>query len=174
MPRGEWKELDLRDASEGSRRTMDIDLTFELEVSGGDERAFECGVALVTGERKYTKMLLKGSVQGRGDDIKVSKLEMWVDRRQTGGGTHASMQGGAATLPEGAIGGKIPLRILVDNSVLEVFAGEGRVRSTSRIYPAGDGDWSLSVFSDSDEEVDISVTADVWEMGKAWVQDIEF
>ncbi|XP_022131914.1 beta-fructofuranosidase, insoluble isoenzyme CWINV3-like isoform X2 [Momordica charantia] len=67
---------------------------------------------------------------------------------------------------------KISLRTLVDHSVVESFAGEGKTCITSRVYPtlAVDKDARLYAFNNGTQSVVIS-SLNVWNMSKAQINE---
>ncbi|CAD7702579.1 unnamed protein product [Ostreobium quekettii] len=152
-------------------RQMDVSATFKLSDEASAEvssTGFKVGVAVTHGRTgALTSVFLNGSLSAGGGG--VEELEMWVDRSATGGATSANLQGGRVTL--GGVAKEVTLRLLVDRSVVEAVGQGGRVRATSRVYPAGRGDWGLELFN---EGAAGSVVAGVeaWEMEGAFVDDL--
>lgn len=108
-------------------------------------------------------------LQGKEEETLVgytaSPAEVYVDRRKSGDvDFHATFPGRhSARLREED--GRIEMRIIVDRSVVEVFAGGGRVAITDRVFPHPDST-GLSLYSLGGEaHVD---ELEVWKLRSAW------
>ena len=91
--------------------------------------------------------------------------EVYVDRTKSGEADfHESFAGrhSARLDPEN---GAVDLRILVDRSVVEVFAGHGRVAITDRVFPRPGGD-GLTIYSTGGEARIVSLNA--WKLRSGW------
>ena len=107
-------------------------------------------------------MTVLGNATGqRGTRIQYVKATgiLQVDRTTSGNtGFSGAFSGGAAatvTLTDG----KLPLRIVVDGSSVEVFASDGRVVISSLVFPAA-GDDKVGLFAGGGKAtaVNVSVT----------------
>jgi sucrose-6-phosphate hydrolase SacC (GH32 family) len=123
-------------AAEGvAGQALDLEAVFELPPPGAGAREF--GLKVRTGPGEETVV---------GVDAAAGRL--FVDRRRSGRtGFHKDFTAnGRETAPLPAEGGRgaarvVRLRVLVDRSSVEVFAGGGRVAITDQIFPspASDG-----------------------------------
>lgn len=108
-------------------------------------------------------------LQGSGEETLVgyatSPSEVYVDRTRSGADSfHETFAGRhAARLPRAD--GRIDLRVLVDHSVVEVFAGEGRVAITDRVFPSPSST-GLSVYSAGGDARIVRLSA--WRLRSAW------
>lgn len=155
--RGE--KLELRDASvaEANRKIAaagfagDV-LEIEAEIEVGDSE--NIGLRLLAGGDEETLVGFTATPAEVYLDRTNSGL---VDFHETFAGRHS-----ARLRPEG---GRLRLRILVDRSVVEVFAGGGKVAITDRVFP-GPESTGLSLYDESGSARVASLTA--WKLRSAW------
>lgn len=108
-------------------------------------------------------------LQGRTEETLVGfttrPAEVYVDRTKSGRvafhETFAGRHAARLELPDG----RLRLRILVDRSVVEVFAGGGRVAITDRVFPQPTS-VGLSLYAKGGEARLASLTA--WKLRSAW------
>ncbi len=79
--------------------------------------------------------------------------------------------------PRGVLATDLRLHMLLDRSLIEIFALGGRGRVASRVYPAGmlHPEWSLSVFGGFgglDSAGAPNATVQLWNMSECWVESI--
>ncbi len=108
-------------------------------------------------------------LQGEGEETLVgytpSPSEVFVDRTRSGNvAFHRSFPGRHSARLQLA-DGRVELRILVDHSVVEVFAGGGRVAITDRVFPEPSST-GLAAYSEGGEARIDSLSA--WTMNSAW------
>ena len=64
------------------------------------------------------------------------QAELYLDKSNCGKFTDPVIEGGSIPLPsKGVYGSGLELNILLDHSLIEIFALGGRARISSRIYP---------------------------------------
>ncbi len=155
------KSLALRDTSiaEANRMLADagfsgdvLDIEAEIEVGDGKEVGFRV-------------------LQGEGQETLVgfsdSPAEVFVDRTNSGeSGFHDTFPGrhAARYQPDD---GRVSLRILVDRSVVEVFAGGGRVAITDRVFPDPTST-GLSLYAEGGEARLVNLRA--WKLKSVWTE----
>ncbi len=127
-----------------------MDLRAELDVGGAKEVGFRV-------------------LQGAGGDTLVgfgaSPAEVFVDRSRSGEvGFHETFPGRHSARFR-ASGGRVVLRILVDRSVVEVFAGGGRVAITDRVFPSPSST-GMSLYAVGGSARVVSLVA--WKLRSAW------
>ena len=108
-------------------------------------------------------------LQGAGEETAVgfsrAPDEVYIDRSKSGAtGFHETFPGRHSARLRPA-GGSVALRILVDRSVVEVFAGGGRVALTDRVFP-DPGSTALSLFEQGGTARLKSL--DAWQVRSAW------
>ena len=108
-------------------------------------------------------------LQGEGEETLVgftaSPSEVYVDRTNSGeGGFHDTFPG-RHTARLQPVDGRVSLRILVDRSVVEVFAGGGRVAITDRVFPKPSST-GMSLFAEGGDAHVASLEA--WNIRSAW------
>ena len=107
-------------------------------------------------------------LRGAGETLvgfTAAPAEVYVDRTKSGEAAfHESFPGrhSARLKPDSGI---VELRILVDRSVVEVFAGRGRAVITDRVFPQPSSD-GLSLYSRGGEARIVSLNA--WKLRSAW------
>lgn len=144
----------------------------------GGHSAFETGITLTHDSLTSTSVLLRGSMgQSNSGVWTVTSLGMFVNRTLTGGATNVTYQegldGGAVSLPEGGLAlDGLRMRVLVDHSLLEVLANDGRGRIASRIYPLSDHNWTVSLFATLQSAASVCVEAAVFAMESCWVASV--
>jgi sucrose-6-phosphate hydrolase SacC (GH32 family) len=158
--------LTLRTTTEGIR--LFIDPVKELESLRGrrpavNESALPPGqnpLSAVSGELFDIEAEMElGSAKTVGFEIRGHKVEYSVaDKRLT------ALERSAPLEPTD---GRIRLRILVDRTSLEIFAGDGRISMASCFLPEADNK-RLAVYADGGQAKIRSLN--VWEMKSAWEQ----
>jgi sucrose-6-phosphate hydrolase SacC (GH32 family) len=146
-------------ASQGvAGQALDIEAAFELPAPGAGAREF--GLKVRTGAGEETVV---------GVDAAGGRL--FVDRRRSGrAGFHKDFTAnGRETAPLPAERGRgatrvVRLRVLVDRSSVEVFAGGGRVAITDQIFPSPASD-GVALYAEGGEARLVSLEA--WPMGAA-------
>ena len=111
--------------------------------------ALDVSLTLVPGDAAVSGVIVLGNATGqRGTRIQYVKETgiLQLDRTASGetGFSPAFSGGAAATVP--LTDGKLVLRIVVDGSSVEVFAGEGRAVISSLVFPAA-GDDKVVLFA---------------------------
>ncbi|KAL3134801.1 hypothetical protein ABBQ32_007784 [Trebouxia sp. C0010 RCD-2024] len=169
--------------SSNDGRQLDIVLKITLQpappaAAPGSTSAFETGIILTHDSLTSTSVLLKGSMgQSNSGVWTVNSLGMFVNKALTGGATNVTYQGGweggAVSLPEGGLAlDGLKMRVLVDHSLLEVFASDGRGRIASRIYPLSVDSWTVSLFATLQSAASVRVEAAVFAMESCWVGSV--
>lgn len=162
-------------------RQLDIVLSISLTppaTAPGNNSSFETGIILVHDSMMSTRVLLNGTIhQANSSTWTVNSLGVFVNKTMTGGATNTTYQGGyeggAVSVPSGGLAmDELQLRVLVDHSLLEVFANGGRGRVASRIYPLSSNSWTTSLFVASQSVVGVSVQASVYAMDSCWVESV--
>ncbi len=126
--------------------TLEIDV--ELEI--GD--ASEVGMAVRVGGEEKTRIGYTAAME-----------EVWVDRTKSGVVDFHENFSGIHSARLKPIDGRVRLHVLVDSSSVEVFANDGRVTLTDRIFPSSNSrSWSL--FGDGARVVRL----DAWKLKSAW------
>ena len=95
----------------------------------------------------------------------------------TGGATNVTYQGGfeggAVSVPrDGLALDDLSLRVMVDHSLLEVFANDGRGRIASRIYPLSSNAWTVALFAVLQSAAVVNFDTAVYAMESCWVASI--
>lgn len=164
-------------------RQLDIVLNITLtpppaaSVSGSNS-TFETGIILTHDSTASTRVLLNGTIiQSNSSVWTVNSLSVFVNRTLTGGATNVTYQGGfeggAVSVPGGGLAlDDLSLRVLVDHSLLEVFANYGRGRIASRIYPLSRDRWTAAVFAVLQSAASVTVDAAVYAMESCWVASV--
>lgn len=169
----------------------------EKDEASEEPHAFCVGAIVKTGNGTQTSVTISGKAEPRGPDGEMWVLEadVHVDRSLSGGMSNTKRQGGPIKLPPGGQSASdvLQLHLLVDNSVLEVYAAGGRGVITTRIYPLTSEDiaWGVSTMhchnnaavsdaaadgvggesSSCDLEVNL-VQGQVWRLGSCWVDEL--
>ena len=126
-------------------RQLDIVLNITLTPphaasDSGSSSTFETGIILTHDSTTSTRVVLNGTISQSNTSVwAVNSLGVFVNRTLTGGATNVTYQGGfeggAVSVPRsGSALDDLSLRVLVDHSLLEVFANEGRGRIASRPF----------------------------------------
>lgn len=166
-------------------RQLDIVLNITLtpppaasDPGSSSSSTFETGVILLHDSATSTRVLLNGTIsQPNGRVWTVTNLGVFVNKSLTGGATNVTYQGGleggAVSMPSGGLAlGDLSLRVLVDHSLLEVFANEGRGRIASRIYPLASGNWTAALFAVLQTAAGVTVDTAVHAMESCWVASV--
>ncbi len=162
-------------------RQLDIILNITLTAptsASGINSTFEAGVMLIHDSTTSTKVLLNGTLtRANNTTWAVSSLGVFVNRALTGGATNTTYQGGfeggAVSVPGGGLAlDDLQLRVLVDHSLLEVFANQGRGRIASRVYPLTNDSWTVSMFATMQLAGSGLLSAAVYAMDSCWVDSV--
>lgn len=127
-----------------------LELIAEFEVGDADV----VGLKVRTGEGEETLV---------GYD--VASREVFVDRTESG---EVDFHPGFAARHAGPLAaedGRVRLRVFVDWSSVEVFAGDGQTVITDRIFPSPESD-GVALFAEGGTARLVSL--DVWELASAW------
>ncbi|DBB18751.1 hypothetical protein WJX82_009075 [Trebouxia sp. C0006] len=162
-------------------RQLDIILNITLTPptnTSGINSTFEAGVMLIHDSITSTRVLLIGSMtRVTSTTWAVSSLGVYVDRTLSGGATNTTYQGGheggAVSVPSGGLAlDDLQLRVLVDHSLLEVFANQGRGRVASRVYPLSNDSWTVSMFATMQLAGSGVLSAVIYAMDSCWVDSV--
>jgi levanbiose-producing levanase len=124
--------------------------------------ALDISLTLVPGEAAVSGVTVLGNATGqRGTRIQYVKETgiLQVDRTTSGNTGFSGAFSGGAAATVALTDGKLPLRIVVDGSSVEVFASDGRVVISSLVFPAA-GDDKVGLFAGGGKAtaVNVSVT----------------
>lgn len=103
------------------------ELDIELEIAVADEKPIE--LAVFKGEQESTVV-----------GYSPTEKQLYIDRRQSGVVDFHPAFAGVYRAPLSLRDGVLRLRVLIDRSSIEVFADDGVVVSTNRIFPSPDSD----------------------------------
>jgi len=127
----------------------------QLTIANGNRKldatgtALDISVTLVPGDAAVSGVTVLGNATGqRGTRIQYVKETgiLQIDRTASGNtGFSEAFSGGAAAVVA-LTDGKLPLRIVVDGSSVEVFPGDGRAVLSSLVFPAA-GDDKVGLFA---------------------------
>ncbi len=180
------RELRLRRFPEGLRlvqqpareveglRTTSLSMV-EASVKEANERIAEAGFE---GDKLEIQAVIEARdaqqvgfrvLQGRDEETLIgysaSPSEVYVDRTKSGNVQFHETFPGRHSARLQPLGGRVDLRIIVDRSVVEVFAGGGKVAITDRVFPRPDST-GLSLFAeDGDARI---VRLDAWQLRSSW------
>ena len=108
-------------------------------------------------------------LQGDSEETRVgfttAPAEVYIDRTQSGAAEFHETFAGRHAARLAPVNGMVELRILVDRSVVEVFAEDGRVTITDRVFPQP-GSTGVSLYSEGGEARIVSL--DAWTLQSAW------
>ena len=164
--------------SSNNGRQLDIVLNITVKpptAASSSNSTFEVGIILNHDSTASTRVLLNGTFyQASSSNWTVNSLGVFVNRTATGGATNTTYQGGfeggPVSVPSGGLALEdLKLRLLVDHSLLEVFADEGRGRIASRIYPLASDNWTVSLFAKLQADASTTVQTAVYAMDACWV-----
>ncbi len=127
-------------------------LELELVVAVGDAR--DVGVRLLQGGDEQTVV-----------GFTASPAEAYIDRSESGRVDFHESFAGRHSARLTPADGHVRLRILVDRSVVEVFAGEGEVAITDRVFPSPTST-GLSLFERGGSARVVSL--DTWKLKSVW------
>lgn len=171
-------------SNDGRQLDIVLNITLTPPPAVSDPRAssssstFETGVILMHDSATSTRVFLNGTIsQPNGGVWTVTSLGVFVNKTLTGGATNVTYQGGfeggAVSVPSGGLSlDELSLRVLVDHSLLEVFANEGRGRIASRIYPLASGNWTAALFVVLQSAAGVTVDTAVYAMESCWVASV--
>ncbi len=95
----------------------------------------------------------------------ASPAEVYIDRSKSGRVDFHESFAGRHSARLTPADGRFQLRILVDRSVVEVFAGEGEVAITDRVFPSP-ASTGLSLFERGGRARVVSL--DAWKLKSVW------
>ena len=148
------RDLSVREANDRIRREGfsgdSLELRAVLDVGSADDLGLR---------------VLQGDAQETVVGFTASPAEVYVDRSKSGNVEFHDTFAGRHSARLAAPDGRLQLHVLVDRSVVEVFAGEGRVAITDRVFP-DPSSTGLSVFAKGGEARVVSL--DAWQMRSAW------
>ncbi|MEW5308893.1 MAG: hypothetical protein WDW38_000814 [Sanguina aurantia] len=181
---------------------VDASFLLKLPAGASGVINFEVGITLWTGPGQRTRFLLNGTgspqpasrcspptapaaatttstLNPSADPSHcyvTHDLAVWADRSESGGLTNTSIShGGPVDLPTSGLDleSSLPLRVLIDHSVVEVYALVGRGRVTSRVYSLeAETAWGLQVFGRvGGSGFSMQAQVQVYEMDSCWVTD---
>lgn len=154
-------------------RQLEILALFNLTASG----AFSVAASVELGGGARATATLNGTAaDASGGGRAVTSADLWVDTRAAGGATQGALWGGPLALPPGGVpAAGLELRVLVDHSLLEVFALGGRQRAAVRVYPLDpSASWGASMLAGDDASAAaVQAAATVWEVDGCWVDELE-
>ena len=157
---------------------LNITLTSSPSSLSASNSTFETGVMLTHDSTTSTQVTLNGTLsQVNSSTWTVSSLGVYVNKTLSGGATNVTYQGGyeggAVSVPSGGLAlDDLQLRVLVDHSLLEVFANEGRGRIASRIYPLSSNSWTASLFAITQPAGSVTISAALYAMDSCWVESL--
>ena len=131
-----------------------LEIQAEIEIGNADD----VGFSVLEGEGGAEKTLI---------GFTANPAEVYVDRSQSGIADFHETFAGRHSARLDPINGRVNLRILIDRSVVEVFAGDGRVAITDRVFPdpASKG---LTLYSKGGQAKVVGLKA--WRLRSAWKQ----
>ena len=131
---------------------------------GGDTLEIEAEIELGSADEVGFRVR-----QGQGQETLVGytidPAEVFVDRTKSGEAGFDETFAGRHSARLEAQDGQINLHILVDRSVVEVFAGDGRVAITDRIFPKPSSK-GLSIYSKGGNARIVGLK--MWKLGSVW------
>lgn len=137
-----------------------------IESAGFRGGSLELQLAIRVGEARDAGVRV---LQGDGDETLVgytaSPAEVYVDRTRSGEVGFDETFAGRHAARLAPADGVVDLRILVDRSVVEVFAGGGRAAITDRVFPQP-GSTGISLYSEGGEAR--IVRFDAWKLASVW------
>lgn len=156
-----------------------VNVTLSAPSMSQGNDTFMTGIRLTHDDTTYTNVMLNGTIaQINSSTWVVEGLGVYVDRRMSGGATNTTFQGGyeggPVSVPAGGLSleAGLQLRVLVDHSLLEVFANTGRGRISSRTYPLADDHWTVSLIGSSTANSTIVSQAVIYSMDSCWVESV--
>ena len=150
-----------------SLRQMSVDEANErIAEAGFDGDKLEIQAVIDAGDAREVGFRV---LQGRNEETLVgysaSPSEVYVDRSKSGNVRFHESFPGRHSARLRLAGGDVDLRIIVDRSVVEVFAGGGKVAITDRVFPSPDST-GLSLFAvEGDARI---VRLDAWKLRSSW------
>ncbi len=127
-----------------------LDLQAEIEVGGAEDVGFK---------------VLQGDGQETLVGFTADPAEVYIDRTKSGKVDFHETFSGRHSARLDLVDGRVSLRILVDRSVIEVFAGDGRVAITDRVFP-DPASTGLSLYSKGGKAKIVDLKA--WKLRSAW------
>ena len=166
-------------SNDGRMLDIMVNTTLSAPATSSGNDTVMTGVRLTHDDATYTNVMLNGTITHiNSSSWVVESLGVYVDRRMSGGATNTTYQGGYEGGPVSVPAGGMPLeaglqlRVLVDHSLLEVFANTGRGRISSRIYPLADDSWTVSLIGSSSANSTIMSEAAIYAMDSCWVDSL--
>jgi fructan beta-fructosidase len=150
--RGRLYSLPATSFAEGSTRLEARGTKLEIVMTFKVETATEFGLKVRIGANEFTTV-----------GYNLERQELFVDRRQSGKTDFSEQFAGKHSAPVKLENGKLSLHIFVDQSSLEVFAGNGHTVITDLIYPSPDSD-GLEVYAIGGT---VQVNAEIWELNSS-------
>lgn len=126
--------------------------TLEIMMTFKPETATEFGLKVRVGADAYTTV-----------GYNLETQELFVDRRQSGIADFSEHFSGIHSAPVTLENGELRLRLFVDQSSVEVFAGNGQIVITELIYPKPEND-ELEIYAIGGT---VSVNAEIWELNSS-------
>ena len=156
----------LRGTSMSLRDLSVAEANHQIEQAGfsGDTLELQLVVA-VDGARDVGVQLLQGTGEETLVGFTAAPAEVYVDRRKSGKVDFHESFAGRHSARLAPVEGRVRLRILVDRSVVEVFAGEGEVAITDRVFPSPSST-GLSLFEKGGNARVVSL--DAWQLKSVW------
>ena len=166
-------------SNDGRMLDIMVNATLSAPATSSGNDTFMTGIRLTHDDNSYTNVMLNGTITHvNSSSWVVESLGVYVDRRMSGGATNTTYQGGyeggPVSVPAGGLSliAGLQLRVLVDHSLLEVFANAGRGRISSRIYPLANDDWTVSLIGSSSANSTIMSEAVLYAMDSCWVDSV--
>jgi fructan beta-fructosidase len=150
--RGRLYSLPATSFAEGSTRLEARGTRLEIVMTFKVETATEFGLKVRIGANEFTTV-----------GYNLERQELFVDRRQSGKTDFSEQFAGKHSAHFKLENGKLDLHVFVDQSSLEVFAGNGHTVITDLIYPSPDSD-GLEVYAIGGS---IQVNAEIWELNSS-------
>ncbi len=111
----------------------------------------------------------QGEGEGKAEETligyTIDPAEVYVDRTKSGEVDFDATFAGRHSARLSAAAGRVNLRILVDRSVVEVFAGDGRVAITDRIFPKSSSK-GISLYANGGSARIIELK--MWKLDSVW------
>jgi fructan beta-fructosidase len=153
--RGEHLHLGAADIAEANRRLSEFQSdTYEIDAE------FDTGTAAEVGFR-----LRMGGAEQTLAGCNLHQAEVFIDRTKSGAVGFSGDFAGRHAGPIGLLDHRIKLRIFVDRSSVELFANDGEIVISDRIFPSP-GSNGLRIYEQGGSARVVSL--DVWKLKSAW------